>query len=288
MILFFLLLTQTLKAAGATPIEIGISGPSAFFGQVSEIAGQNHHCKLDRVKLVPGKFFLAKSRIPPAIKAASRSVKSICWCKNSGDTCATFTSIGQGRFITDQHVMDSFQGDISQNHDCGWVVAEKNNQSAPINLRIVRTGRWDKDPQGRDHNHSRDICVVEILELRDVPAIRMASNASIRSGTAVYHLGYPAGRLPYVPFDRAANTPLVSKGSITNLTQYNGEGDFIGVNGTSGGPIVNTGGELVGLFWGKEATKRDSEMFDASSLPSVGPPEKSYFIPLQYVQAALN
>lgn len=86
----------------------------------------------------------------------------------------------------------------------------------------------------------------------------------------------------------------ISDGTILELGKTNGEADFLGVNGTSGGPVINSKGEVVGIFWGKQRTPRESMVTFTQPggiywLEKYGyPRERALFVPLNHVETFIK
>ena len=100
----------------------------------------------------------------------------------------------------------------------------------------------------------KDLAVLRpIRAITDCQELPLAAN-SPRLGQAVMTLGYPTlhnkSEIAAVP------------GVVVN-TDPTSSMDFLifglAINGSSGGPIVNTDGEVVGLVWGTWAYERDDE-----------------------------
>lgn len=234
------------------------------------------------------KEFLNIDGLNESIKYAAKSVKPICWCMVSVNNCGTMFSIGNGQFLTTQHVIDSFEKFFkdpeTSKQKCGWVT--ENNK--PISINILKSGSWDKKQSGGSHDHSKDLILMQIDELKEIPGLKIAKSENLELRQKIYDIGFPAGRLPYVHYDMTYKISLASEGTITNLHESYVKANFVGVNGMSGGPIVSEDGELIGVFWGKERNERDEVFFKVEPLSKQLPPEESYFTPLKHIKEFLN
>jgi hypothetical protein len=121
-----------------------------------------------------------------------------------------------------------------------------------------------------------------------VPGVKLATQP-VRNSERVFFAGFPA-QLKNVSFDRKPARPARTDGVVTSVNPINNSADFIGVDGMSGGPVLNSKGEMVGLFWGKEPNERDEGLFYVKDgkfgLPEKMPRETSYFIPVAHVKKA--
>lgn len=235
---------------------------------------------------IPRKEFLDQEEVPSKIKTASNAVRALCWCGVNPDYCSTIFSLGSGRFLTNQHVMDFFKAQMRDmpvdrvGKKCDWI----DSQGKKLTVKIIKEGSWDKKAKGSSPDHSKDLVMIEIKEMSYVPAIDLGDDDSPYIRQKAFLIGFPGGRLPYVKFDRKYQAPLISVGEVKNLTFVNGIADFIGVNGMSGGPVLTEEGKLLGVFWGKDPNERDESFFTSDDLPNNLREERASFIPLRHIK----
>jgi len=267
------------------------------------------------------KQFLKPKNLPESVKTAVRkSVRKLCGCEIKLESCITVTSIGKkGQFITTEHALESW---IKQVHRM-VKNSEKEGKQCPYNfISIKEDGQiievsWSalkrgspptsQGPAGirfwipRNHykhgtesfpDHSQDLALLEIPELQeDTVPLKFASGYI--KGTEVYHGGFPVLRA-VLPKDISKYLvqpmALVSTGNVQSISGKNVEADFLGVVGTSGGPVLNKEGHVVGIFWGKATTWREALMLDKEVFFEKNgyPRERAFFIPYQYVQAFIK
>lgn len=111
---------------------------------------------------------------------------------------------------------------------------------------------------------SKDLCILELPEpTAERKPITLCKSENMSKGDEVYILGYPKYALAgknYLTFDLKDMTS--TKGNISQKTRLNNSGaigtnvymtDAIIDNGNSGGPMINTKGEVIGVTtWGND------------------------------------
>lgn len=109
---------------------------------------------------------------------------------------------------------------------------------------------------------SKDLCVLELPEpTSERKPITLCKSDNVSKGDEVFVLGFPAYSLAgknYITFD--AKDMTSAKGSISQKTRINNSGaigtnvymtDTIIDNGNSGGPMINSDGQVIGIAtWG--------------------------------------
>ncbi len=260
--------------------------------------------------------FLTDNEIPESIKKARNSMKPICRCIVGKYTCSTVWSVAKGGyFVTNLHVAENgtlaeeyYQKDLPEhcNGKFKWVSLNEKGETIPVNIKVVKKGKRPKnrkpDHMGID-NYERnwDLVYLKIEGLESTPPLQFAKE-DIQVGDTLYHLGYGIGHMRHDKIANVSRGKVLYSGNIDEVKKVNHRemfakdnkdkgyiGNFLGVNGTSGGPVINKKGEVVGVFWGKDATWRESfktqKMFDELKNGSYAYPEEiSYFIPAQKVK----
>jgi hypothetical protein len=247
--------------------------------------------------LVPLKRFVDVKNQSPAIRAATKSVRKLCRCELHVDTCSTVVAVERpGLFVTNQHILDYIKSSQDESECGGKLVAQLADGSVrTVHLKIIREGKFDRakaDSPGHD-NHM-DVALLQIDELKDVPPLKFATQDA-RLGQKVYNIGFPAGPLQLLHIEYKDPTPFVSDGAVTSMNENNVTGNFIGMQGMSGGAVVNEKGEYVGPFWGHERASPYEEFKvvnvlkgEIHKLPKRARPEESYFIPKSHVESFLK
>lgn len=112
----------------------------------------------------------------------------------------------------------------------------------------------------------KDLCVLELPEpTKERKPLPLCKSEKMTKGDEVYVLGYPSYSLAgknYTTFDTKDITS--TKGNISQITRINNSGaigtnvymtDALIDNGNSGGPMINSNGEVIGVAtWGIDVT----------------------------------
>jgi S1-C subfamily serine protease len=128
----------------------------------------------------------------------------------------------------------------------GYVATNNHVVDAPRNLRIVLFDGREATAELVAANPANDLAIVKI-ELVDLPTIDWGDSALVRPGQVVYAIGSPLGDFP----------SSVSSGIVSGLNRaleidkYVIDGliqtDAAINRGSSGGPLINIQGEVVGI-----------------------------------------
>lgn len=304
-----------------------VSEPEAILGHSTEKAAPPKYEFKEGFGL-EAKEFLLPNQIPTKIAEVGHdSVRKFCVCTLSAENCLTsFAVTNDGVFMTNEHALEMFTKSfkdtkkmyyLETGKPCpyvGVVMVEPPNTVMQVKITDIKRGSWPApkadakqagyDPdtyyQGKGGNHTNDLATfkVEVIPTSQVrpkppggPLVTKAielSDDSAFVGQKVFHLGFPQIGARVQGLDPL---PQVSGGAISALNGVNIEADFLGTFGTSGGPVLDEQGKLLGVFWGKEATFRESfrsgEMM--ASINKYGHPrERSYVIPLANVKAFIE
>ncbi len=116
------------------------------------------------------------------------------------------------------------------------------NRKAP---RVILANNAEYTARVLAKDPDRDLAVLQI-DAGDLPAVRMADSNGLRVGELVFAIGHPWGQRGYV-----------TAGIVSGLSEVELRGrretvrvirtDTILAPGNSGGPLVNTRGEVVGI-----------------------------------------
>ncbi len=266
--------------------------------------------------------FLERKQVPEHIlNLAKQSTRRLCTCNVSFSNCITIFAITDGGvFITNEHAVQFLESNLRARKEdptryggppCkyDYVAVDDSGTKVPVTPRFVKRGAHKRNANDvgmslwkpSEHfklktedfeDRTTDLATLEITELETAMAIPYAKE-KLRTGSLVYHFGFPAvntgepSKETLDPFDLI---PSVSSGQVSSIAPKNVEGTFLGIEGTSGGPVVSEKGELVGIFWGKALTWRESldtpeikHYLDENGYP----PERSFFIPAEYVKEFL-
>lgn len=262
------------------------------------------------------KEFDAFDDLPKTIQDVARtSLRKLCVCEITLGTCYTVFAYREG-FLTCAHALEvleqaaqTYEKDTGKKCENKFLILEPDSKASPVNVVLEKRGAWPKRPgmfmmttwKPENHfaipldqiaDHRSDLAYLKVTGLR-VPAVPLVGGeAQFKKGQKVYHLGFSNGPGLSDQFKASGNPfPQVSSGEIRDIKSKNIEADFLGVPGTSGGPVLSEGGKLLGVFWGKQQTYRESllSLKPNAFVEQHGyPRERSYFIPIDAVDSFLS
>jgi S1-C subfamily serine protease len=169
-----------------------------------------------------GEFAVATARPATAIAPGQPNSGA---SKTAGKSGTGFVISNSGHVVTNQHVVEGCVGDIKGNL----------SGEAPVNLRLVSS------------DETNDLALLQAPNpFKEVATIR---DKAIRPGDSVVAIGYPYHGL--LTSDFTVTTGIVSSLSgIYNDTRYLQISAAV-QPGNSGGPLLDTGGEVVGMVAAK-------------------------------------
>jgi S1-C subfamily serine protease len=145
--------------------------------------------------------------------------------KTTGKSGTGFVISHSGHVVTNQHVVDGCIGDIQGNL----------SGEAPVKLRLVSSG------------DTNDLALLQApTPFKEIATIR---DKAIRPGDSVVAIGYPFHGLLTSDF-------TVTTGIVSSLSGILNDTRFLQISaavqpGNSGGPLLDTGGEVVGMVAAK-------------------------------------
>jgi S1-C subfamily serine protease len=258
----------------------------------------------------PEKQFLASEKVPAIVLAKiNGAVRRLCVCKIEIGNCVTAFAAVREQFLTNEHainVLAEKQEELilhpktKTKCDGEFLVQGPRGKAIPVKLSVLKRGKVHEQSapdkisswfpakyfstKTEDYSdHTQDLALVRLEGIKAQPLL---AETELKTGEKIYHAGFPI-HPRYLSYDQ--DKPVISEGTVLALTARNNEADFLGVNGTSGGPVVNASGDLVGVFWGKERTWREEPLnlnveTKAKFFAKYGyPRERSFFMPVEAV-----
>lgn len=259
---------------------------------------------------LPEKQFLPTAQIPKKVlDKIVGAVRRLCVCRVAPRNCITVFSGTKDEFLTNEHALNLLagmkKGDVANPDEIApcvseFVVHDMNGKTVPVKLSVLKRGkvgdrahevgqsRWYpakyysiKTEEYSDHRQD-----LALIRLKGITSKPLLAETDLKEGERVFHAGYSM-HPRYAPYDQPY--AAISDGRVIKITSKNIESDFLGVNGTSGGPVVNANGDLVGVFWGKERTWREepftynvenkTKFFQKYGYPR----ERAFFVPVSAV-----
>lgn len=146
------------------------------------------------------------------------------------------------------------------------IVITPGGEELPFELKEIGTPIGEKE--------GKDVAIVKV-EGRNFPTVKIAGSDNVRPSDRIFVAGYPAGGdLQSLGSERSQLEMTWSEGTIASEKKASAQGaPLLQVNasgvttGNSGGPVLNTDGELIGLltFWMRAGGDRGSLYCMASS-----------------------
>ncbi len=237
--------------------------------------GADEHTQLNKRRPVVGSIgfkenrgkFVAPMLVPEAVESAMAAMVRLCACYSPKDSqpnnCITLTAVGTGgRFVTNLHALDGLKKTLkTDSASCEkpffFIPSEKGIQRIEI-PETLRIGKRPKDLTDKK-NHTWDLAQIRIPELKDVKPLNLSPEDGPTVNTVAYHIGFPRN------FGLRPLQACVSFGKVKEIKSLYFESDFLGVIGTSGGPVLDEQGHITGIFWGKEPTPREDPLLGFAS-----------------------
>ena len=172
-----------------------------------------------------GEFAVALAKPAAPAPAAPSPTTSPKPSKTVGQTGTGFVISNNGHVVTNQHVVDGCVGDILGNL----------SGEAQVKLRLVSS------------DETNDLALLQAPSaFREVATIR---DKAIRSGDSIVAIGYPFHGLLTSDF-------TVTTGIVSSLSGILNDTRFLQISaavqpGNSGGPLLDTGGAVVGMVAAK-------------------------------------
>jgi S1-C subfamily serine protease len=130
------------------------------------------------------------------------------------------------------------------------VIVDSAGHSAAVKVKFANTGRWyrahvAKLPDAPDI----DLALLQIDEAGKFPAVsRLATAVDLRVGAPVATIGYPLGT--DIPMDGTAAKTSTTFGNVSKVVPDLLQIDAFASHGSSGSPVFDAHGHVVGVVWG--------------------------------------
>jgi S1-C subfamily serine protease/pSer/pThr/pTyr-binding forkhead associated (FHA) protein len=130
------------------------------------------------------------------------------------------------------------------------VVAGSIGRSAAVKVKFANTGRWysahvTKLPDAADI----DLALLQIDEAGTFPVVsRLATAVDLQVGEPVATIGYPLGT--DIPMDGTAAKTSTTFGNVSKVVPDLLQIDAFASHGSSGSPVFDAHGHVVGVVWG--------------------------------------
>jgi len=147
---------------------------------------------------------------------------------------ATGFSVGsRGLIVTNRHV-----------------VVDSTTRSASIKVKFANTGRWYRAHVAKlPENASTDLALLQIDETGRFPTVaKLAPTADTPVGASVATIGYPLGS--DLPMDGSAAKTTTTFGNVSKVVPDLLQIDAFASHGSSGSPVFDGHGHVVGIVWG--------------------------------------
>jgi S1-C subfamily serine protease len=148
---------------------------------------------------------------------------------------ATGFSVGpRGLIVTNRHV----------------VVDSATARSASIKVKFANTGRWYRAHVVKlPENPNTDLALLQIDETGKFPTIaKLAPTVDTPVGGSVATIGYPLGS--DLPMDGSAAKTTTTFGNVSKVVPDLLQIDAFASHGSSGSPVFDGHGHVVGVVWG--------------------------------------
>lgn len=199
------------------------------------------------------------SEVPDKVALATKSVTRLCVCDSDPYAdCITITALGErGDFITNRHAFDFFRRAHNYTTINGSCSAGQRARAfdakgyfVPVTFSIkrmhpltdtVESLKETPFPSYESEDHDWDQIVLHIPEIENIPPLKL-DVSDPQPGDEIFLIGFPRGETLQRPYQ-----PLVSQGHVRQVLPHIMDGDYFSKNGTSGGPVLNGEGRMVGL-----------------------------------------
>jgi S1-C subfamily serine protease len=130
------------------------------------------------------------------------------------------------------------------------VVADGGTHASKISVKFANTGAWRSAHLVRTPSDtSIDLAVLQVDDEAKFPAVAgMASTVDVPVGGAIASLGFPDGT--DLPMDGANAKTTLTLGTVSKLTDDLLQIDSYASHGSSGSPVFDGDGHVVGVIFG--------------------------------------
>jgi S1-C subfamily serine protease len=130
------------------------------------------------------------------------------------------------------------------------VVVDSGTRSSSIRVKFANTGRWYRAHVAKlPENTNTDLALLQIDETGKFPTIaKLAQSVDTRVGSSVATIGYPLGT--DLPMDGSAAKTTTTFGNVSKVVPDLLQIDAFASHGSSGSPVFDGHGHVVGVVWG--------------------------------------
>jgi S1-C subfamily serine protease len=130
------------------------------------------------------------------------------------------------------------------------VVVDSTTRSANIRVKFANTGRWYRAHIAKlPENATIDLALLQIDETGRFPTIaKLAPTVDTPVGSSVATIGYPLGS--DLPMDGSAAKTSTTFGNVSKIVPDLLQIDAFASHGSSGSPVFDAHGHVVGVVWG--------------------------------------
>ena len=130
------------------------------------------------------------------------------------------------------------------------VVIDSGARSSSIKVKFANTGRWYRAHVAKvPDNANTDLALLQIDEGGRFPTIaKLASTVDTPVGASVATIGYPLGT--DLPMDGSAAKTTTTFGNVSKVVPDLLQIDAFASHGSSGSPVFDGHGHVVGVVWG--------------------------------------
>ena len=137
---------------------------------------------------------------------------------------------------------------VRQRGDEGFVVTNAHVIGAATTVSVIAPNGTEHPGRVVGRDESSDLAVVAVGSLHDVPPLRLGRTAGLRASDSLYVIGFALG-------SELLGDPTITRGVVSGRRMLH-QVDYLQTDaamnpGASGGPVLNSAGEVVGVAtWG--------------------------------------
>ncbi|MEP6494901.1 MAG: trypsin-like peptidase domain-containing protein [bacterium] len=130
------------------------------------------------------------------------------------------------------------------------VVADSTGRATTITVKFADTGKWLHAHIVRvGEGEEFDLAVLQIDEPGSYPKVRsIAKSVDVQVGDPIVSLGFPLGT--DTPMDGSAANTTLTPGTVSKLVPDVLQIDSYATHGSSGSPVFDVHGHVIGVVWG--------------------------------------
>jgi S1-C subfamily serine protease len=130
------------------------------------------------------------------------------------------------------------------------VVVDSGTKTSGIKVKFANSGRWYRAHVAKlPDNPSTDLALLQVDDGGRFPAVtRLAPTVDTPVGGSVATIGYPLGT--DLPMDGSAAKTTTTFGKVSKLVPDELQIDAFAIQGSSGSPVFDAHGHVIGIIWG--------------------------------------